>query len=42
MNGEIIHLIVLIPFFICAVFLSKGKGASLLPGYNTIPDSEKI
>ncbi|ANC77449.1 hypothetical protein ABE65_011830 [Fictibacillus phosphorivorans] len=34
-------LIVLIPFLIFAILLSKGKGASLLAGYNTMSDSEK-
>lgn len=34
-------LIVLIPFLIFAITLSKGKGASLLAGYNSLPDSEK-
>ncbi|MET1030099.1 DUF3784 domain-containing protein [Domibacillus tundrae] len=33
--------IILIPFLIFAVLLSKGKGASLLAGYNTMSDSEK-
>ena len=34
-------LIISIPFLIFAIILSKGKGASLLAGYNTMPDSEK-
>lgn len=34
-------LIVLIPFLFFAILLSKGKGASLLAGYNTMSDSEK-
>ncbi|MCP3764837.1 DUF3784 domain-containing protein [Domibacillus sp. A3M-37] len=33
--------IILIPFLIFTVLLSKGKGASLLAGYNTMSDSEK-
>ena len=41
MNGAIINLIILIPFLIFAIFLSKGKGASLLAGYNTMSNSEK-
>lgn len=41
MNEAIVHLIILIPFLIFAVFLSKGKGASLLAGYNTMSDREK-
>ncbi|MBM7694761.1 putative membrane protein [Peribacillus deserti] len=34
-------LIISIPFFIFAIILSKGKGASILAGYNTMSDSEK-
>ena len=34
-------LIISIPFLIFAIILSKGKGAFLLSGYNTLPDSEK-
>ena len=34
-------LIILIPFLIFATLLSKGKGASLLAGYNTMSNSEK-
>ncbi|WP_046173465.1 DUF3784 domain-containing protein [Domibacillus indicus] len=34
-------LILIIPFLIFAAVLSKGKGAFLLSGYNTLPDSEK-
>lgn len=34
-------LIISIPFLIFAITLSKGKGASILAGYNTMPDSEK-
>ncbi|MCA1065708.1 DUF3784 domain-containing protein [Rossellomorea sp. AcN35-11] len=30
-----------IAFFIFAVFLSKGKGAFLIAGYNTLSESEK-
>lgn len=39
--GAIINLIVLVPFLIFAFMLSKGKGASLLAGYNTMSDSKK-
>lgn len=41
MNGAVINLMILIPFLIFAIFLSKGKGAFLLAGYNTMSDSEK-
>ncbi|MDN7244102.1 DUF3784 domain-containing protein [Planococcus shenhongbingii] len=41
MAGAFINLIVLIPFLIFAIALSKGKGAFLIAGYNTLPDSEK-
>ncbi|BDH60196.1 hypothetical protein MTP04_03260 [Lysinibacillus sp. PLM2] len=34
-------LMISIPFLIFAITLSKGKGASILAGYNTMPDSEK-
>lgn len=33
--------IISIPFFIFATVLLKGKGASLISGYNTMSDSEK-
>lgn len=36
-----IYIIILIPFLICAFALSKGKGAWLIAGYNTMSDSEK-
>ncbi len=41
MIGAIINLIILVPFLIFAFFLSKGKGAFLLAGYNTMSDTEK-
>ena len=34
-------LVIMIPFLIFAVVLSKGKGSFLLAGYNTMSDSEK-
>ncbi|WP_205439399.1 DUF3784 domain-containing protein [Halobacillus ihumii] len=40
-NGAIVHFIILIPFLIFATLLSKGKGAYLLTGYNTMSDHEK-
>ncbi|WP_308222690.1 DUF3784 domain-containing protein [Metabacillus halosaccharovorans] len=41
MTGAIVHLILLIPFLIFAYVLSKGKGAFLLAGYNTLSEDEK-
>ncbi len=41
MEAAILLIIIPLPFFILAIVLSKGKGASLLAGYNTMPDSEK-
>lgn len=41
MNGAIVDLIILIPFLIFVIFLSKGKRAFLLAGYNTMSESEK-
>ena len=37
----IVNLIMLIPFLILAIVLSKGKGAFLLAGYNTMSENEK-
>ncbi|GGE58930.1 DUF3784 domain-containing protein [Priestia taiwanensis] len=34
-------LIIAIPFLIFAIILSRGKGAFLLAGYNTMSDEEK-
>lgn len=34
-------LIIAIPFLVFSIILSKGKGAWLLTGYNTMSDSEK-
>lgn len=41
MIGFIINLIILIPLIILAIALSKGKGASLLAGYNTMSAEKK-
>ena len=41
MAGAIVHLVILIPFLIFAVIFSKGKGAALIAGYNTMPPKEK-
>ena len=40
MSGALINLLV-IPFLIMAYFLSRGKGAFLIAGYNTMPREEK-
>ncbi len=37
----IAHLIIMIPFLIFAIILSRGKGGFLLAGYNNLPESEK-
>lgn len=39
--GALVNLVILIPFLIFAMILSKGKGAFLLAGYNTMSESEK-
>ncbi|WP_431030223.1 DUF3784 domain-containing protein [Lysinibacillus sp. LZ02] len=41
MDAAIIYIIILILFLIFAIVLSKGKGAFLIAGYNTLPKSEK-
>ncbi len=41
MEEAIISLILSIAFFTFAIFLTKGKGAFLLSGYNNLSDSEK-
>lgn len=41
MTGAIVNLIVLIPFLFFSYSLSKGKGAFLLSGYNTMSAEEK-
>lgn len=38
----IIYFIFMIPFLIFAIVLSKGKGSSLLAGYNTMSESKKV
>lgn len=39
--GLVINIGVMIAFIIYGVILSKGKGASLLSGYNTMPLEKK-
>ncbi|WP_461611097.1 DUF3784 domain-containing protein [Cytobacillus kochii] len=41
MTSFIIYIIILIPFLIFAIVLSKGKGAWLIAAFNTMSDSEK-
>lgn len=41
MTGAILNLLLIIPFLIMAYFLSQGKGAFLIAGYNTMPKEEK-
>lgn len=41
MSGALINLLLIIPLFILAVYLSQGKGAFLIAGYNTMPKEEK-
>ncbi|MGG3889860.1 DUF3784 domain-containing protein [Metabacillus fastidiosus] len=36
-----VMLIITVPFLIFAIVLSKGKGAFLLAGYNTMSENEK-
>lgn len=41
MVNVIVYLIVLVLFLTFAVVLSRGKGAFLIAGYNTLSESEK-
>ncbi|SDC30483.1 protein of unknown function [Terribacillus halophilus] len=41
MGGAIASFVMFILFLIFAIFLSKGKGAFLLAGYNTMSDRDK-
>lgn len=41
MTGAVINLLLVIPFLVLAFFLSHGKGAFLIAGYNTMPKEEK-
>ena len=41
MSGALLNLLVIIPLLILAVYLSQGKGAFLIAGYNTMPKEEK-
>ena len=41
MVGVIVNIIIMIPMLLLAITFSKGKGAFLIAGYNTMPESEK-
>ncbi|WP_153730769.1 DUF3784 domain-containing protein [Sporosarcina obsidiansis] len=41
MAGAIVNIVVLIPFLVFAYYLSQGKGAFLLSGYNTMTEEKK-
>ncbi|GKV64700.1 MULTISPECIES: DUF3784 domain-containing protein [unclassified Sporosarcina] len=41
MTGAIVNFIVFIPFVVFAYYLSQGKGAFLLSGYNTMSAEKK-
>ncbi|OZS76699.1 hypothetical protein CF394_15320 [Tetzosporium hominis] len=41
MSPAIINLLLVIPFLVMAYFLSQGKGAFLIAGYNTMSKKEK-
>lgn len=41
MIGAIINFSIALLFLLLGLFLSKGKGAFLLAGYNTLPPKEK-
>lgn len=40
-SESIVYFVVLVPLLVFAIVLSKGKGASLLAGYNTLSESKK-
>ncbi|TFD93693.1 DUF3784 domain-containing protein [Jeotgalibacillus sp. R-1-5s-1] len=41
MVGAVVNFIVMVPLLIMAIVLSRGKGAFLIAGYNTMPKNEK-
>ncbi|TFD99487.1 DUF3784 domain-containing protein [Jeotgalibacillus salarius] len=41
MAEVIVNLVLMIPFLIMGIVLSRGNGAWLIAGYNTMPESEK-
>jgi len=40
-SESIVYFVILIPLLVFAIVLSKGKGVSLLAGYNTLSESKK-
>ncbi|MFL0200363.1 DUF3784 domain-containing protein [Exiguobacterium acetylicum] len=40
-SESIVYFVILVPLLVFAIVLSKGKGASLLAGYNTLSESKK-
>ncbi len=41
LNESIVYFVIFVPMVVFAVMLSRGKGASLLAGYNTMSESKK-
>ncbi|KIL53554.1 hypothetical protein KP77_05300 [Jeotgalibacillus alimentarius] len=41
MEAAIVNFVLMVPFLIIGVVFSRGKGASLIAGYNTMPEDEK-
>ncbi|KOP29155.1 hypothetical protein ADM98_09630 [Exiguobacterium sp. BMC-KP] len=41
LNESIVYFVILVPMVVFAIVLSRGKGGSLLAGYNTMSDSKK-
>lgn len=41
LNESIVYFVILVPMLVFAIVLSRGKGASLLAGYNTMSESKK-
>ena len=41
MKESIVYFVILVPMLVFAIVLSRGKGASLLAGYNTMSESKK-
>lgn len=41
MVGAIVNIVIMIPLLLLAITFSKGKGAFLIAGYNTMSEKEK-
>ncbi|MBM7578642.1 DUF3784 domain-containing protein [Jeotgalibacillus terrae] len=41
MEAAIINFVLMVSFLIIGIVFSRGKGASLIAGYNTLPEDEK-